>query len=48
MLGGFIGNFLESLAGTWGRRALPHGWLNFANTAVGAGLAAAGVRFLGM
>jgi uncharacterized protein (TIGR00297 family) len=45
--GGFIGNLLESLAGTWGRRALPHGWLNFANTAVGAGLAAAGARLIG-
>jgi uncharacterized protein (TIGR00297 family) len=42
-LAGFLGNVLESLAGSWGRRALPHGWLNFANTAVGAALAAAGV-----
>ena len=39
-LGGFLGNVLESLAGGWGRRALPHGMLNFANTAVGAALAA--------
>ena len=37
--GGFLGNVLESLAGTWGRRALPHGGLNFANTVVGAVLA---------
>jgi uncharacterized protein (TIGR00297 family) len=41
-LAGFLGNVLESLTGSWGRRALPHGWLNFANTAVGAALAAAG------
>lgn len=39
---GFLGNVLESLAGSWGRRALPHGWLNFANTVAGAALAAAG------
>jgi uncharacterized protein (TIGR00297 family) len=38
--GGFLGNFLESLAGTWGRRRLPHGWLNFVNSLVGAGAAA--------
>lgn len=38
--GGFLGNLAESFAGTWGRRALPHGWLNFANTAAGAALAA--------
>ncbi len=42
-LAGFLGNVLESLTGAWGRRTLPHGWLNFANTAVGAALAAAGV-----
>jgi uncharacterized protein (TIGR00297 family) len=42
-LAGFLGNLLESLAGSWGRRTLPHGWLNFANTAVGAALAAVGV-----
>jgi uncharacterized protein (TIGR00297 family) len=41
-LAGFLGNVVESLTGAWGRRALPHGWLNFANTAVGAALAAAG------
>jgi uncharacterized protein (TIGR00297 family) len=41
-LAGFLGNVLESFTGSWGRRALPHGWLNFANTAVGAALAAAG------
>ena len=41
-LAGFLGNVLESLTGSWGRRAFPHGWLNFANTAVGAALAAAG------
>ncbi len=41
-LAGFLGNVLESLTGSWGRRALPHGWLNFANTAVGGALAAAG------
>lgn len=35
-IGGFLGNFLESLAGTWGRKLLPHGLLNFANTVVGA------------
>jgi len=35
-IGGFLGNFLESLAGSWGRKVLPHGLLNFANTAVGA------------
>lgn len=35
--GGFLGNFLESLAGALGRKLLPHGGLNFANTAVGAG-----------
>ncbi|MFN8548362.1 MAG: DUF92 domain-containing protein [Candidatus Eisenbacteria bacterium] len=34
-IGGFLGNFLESLAGSWGRKVLPHGLLNFANTAVG-------------
>lgn len=39
--GGFLGNVIESLAGTWGRRALPHGGLNFANTVVGAILAGA-------
>jgi len=39
--GGFLGNVMESLAGTWGRRFLPHGLLNFTNTAVGATLAAA-------
>lgn len=39
-LGGFVGNWLESLAGAQGRRALPHGALNLANTAVGAGVAA--------
>jgi uncharacterized protein (TIGR00297 family) len=44
--GGFLGNVLESLAGTWGRRVLPHGLLNFANTAVGAALAAIGVAIL--
>lgn len=38
-LAGFLGNFIESLVGTWGRRLLPHGGLNFANTLVGAGLA---------
>jgi uncharacterized protein (TIGR00297 family) len=41
-LAGFLGNVLESLTGSWGRRTFPHGWLNFANTAVGAALAAAG------
>ncbi len=45
-LGGFLGNVLESVAGTWGRRALPHGWLNFANTAIGAALAAVGAALL--
>jgi uncharacterized protein (TIGR00297 family) len=38
--GGFLGNVGESLAGSWGRRLLPHGGLNFANTVVGALLAA--------
>lgn len=38
--GGFAGNLLESMAGGWGRRILPHGALNFANTVVGACLAA--------
>jgi len=38
--GGFFGNVLESAAGAWGRRGLPHGGLNLANTAVGALLAA--------
>lgn len=38
-LAGFGGNLLESLAGSWGRRALPHGLLNFANTVAGAVLA---------
>jgi uncharacterized protein (TIGR00297 family) len=42
-LAGFLGNVLESLTGAWGRRTFPHGWLNFANTAVGAAIAAAGV-----
>ncbi len=37
--GGFLGNVLESAAGTWGRRVLPHGGLNLANTAIGAALA---------
>lgn len=41
-LAGFLGNLLESLAGSGGRRLLPHGWLNFANTAAGAALAALG------
>lgn len=41
-VGGFLGNFLESLAGTWGRKLLPHGLLNFANTVVGA-IASAGL-----
>ena len=36
---GFLGNFIESLVGTWGRKLLPHGGLNFANTVVGAVLA---------
>jgi uncharacterized protein (TIGR00297 family) len=45
-LAGFLGNLLESLAGSWGRRALPHGWLNFANTVAGAALAAAGTVLL--
>jgi uncharacterized membrane protein len=45
-LAGFLGNLLESLAGTWGRRLLPHGLLNFANTAVGAILAVAGTALL--
>ncbi|MCA9756386.1 MAG: DUF92 domain-containing protein [Candidatus Eisenbacteria bacterium] len=40
-IGGFLGNLLESLVGSWGRRMLPHGGLNFANTVVGAGLSAA-------
>lgn len=44
-IGGFFGNLLESLAGSWGRRALPHGGLNFANTVVG-GLASAGLVWL--
>jgi uncharacterized protein (TIGR00297 family) len=44
-LGGFLGNVGESLAGSWGRRILPHGGLNFANTVVGA-LLAAGLRAL--
>jgi uncharacterized protein (TIGR00297 family) len=39
-MGGFLGNLLESLAGTWGRRVLPHGMLNFTNTAIGAALSA--------
>lgn len=38
--GGFLGNVAESLAGSTGRRLLPHGGLNFANTVVGAALAA--------
>lgn len=42
-LAGLLGNVLESLTGAWGRRSLPHGWLNFANTAVGAALAAVGI-----
>jgi len=40
-LGGFLGNVGESLVGSWGRRLLPHGGLNFANTVVGALLAVA-------
>ncbi len=44
-LGGFLGNFMESLAGTWGRKMLPHGGLNFANTVVGA-LFGAGIYLL--
>jgi uncharacterized protein (TIGR00297 family) len=44
-LGGFLGNVGESLVGSWGRRMLPHGGLNFANTVVGA-LLAAGIRAL--
>ena len=44
-LGGFLGNVGESLVGSWGRRLLPHGGLNFANTVVGA-LLAAGIRAL--
>lgn len=44
-IGGFFGNLLESLAGSWGRRMLPHGGLNFANTVVGA-LASAGLVWL--
>jgi uncharacterized protein (TIGR00297 family) len=40
-LGGFLGNLMESLAGSWGRRMLPHGGLNFANTVVGALFSAA-------
>ncbi len=44
--GGFLGNVIESFAGTWGRRVLPHGLLNFANTLVGALLAAAGAAIL--
>ena len=40
-LGGFLGNLMESLVGSWGRRMLPHGGLNFANTVVGALLSAA-------
>ena len=45
-LGGFLGNVMESLAGTWGRRVLPHGMLNFANTVIGAALAAGGAALL--
>jgi uncharacterized protein (TIGR00297 family) len=45
-LAGFLGNVVESLVGSWGRRALPHGWLNFANTVIGAALAAAGAMLL--
>lgn len=44
-LGGFLGNVGESLVGSWGRRMLPHGGLNFANTVAGA-LLAAGIRAL--
>jgi uncharacterized protein (TIGR00297 family) len=45
-LAGFLGNLLESLAGSGGRRLLPHGLLNFTNTVVGAALAAAGAALL--
>lgn len=48
VFGGFLGNVIESLAGTWGRKALPHGWLNFTNTAVGAALAAACAHWICM
>ena len=46
-LAGFVGNLLESLAGSRGRRALPHGLLNFANTVAGALLAAFGAFLFG-
>lgn len=45
--GGFFGNFLESLVGASGRRLLPHGGLNFANTVVGAAASAGVLRILG-
>jgi len=46
-LAGFLGNLMESLAGSWGRRTLPHGLLNLANTVVGALLAALGTVLAG-
>jgi len=45
-LAGFLGNLLESVAGTRGRRVLPHGLLNFANTVAGAVLAGLGSALL--